>query len=183
MDVTPILSLITSFLILSSLVWPYIQRSILIYVTFILCRWDFLVGQHLAPYSKVGLTTVRYTLPINLSGILLSHRTPDAFFHFWHPLFIRWLNKVKGSLSDLARWLVTQLSLKIEEWITFSFLRLPKTPMPQWPNLWYQTLPESCRIVKAGTWISGGKQGKHFLLRCEAPVKELQWWCCPWHKK
>jgi len=52
---------------------------------------------HSAPYNKAGLTTIRYTLLFNFSGIFLPHKTLEAFFHFYHPIFIYWL--ISSSIS------------------------------------------------------------------------------------
>jgi len=100
MDATPIVLLMTWFLILSSLVWPHIQRIILISVTLILCMWDLMIGQHSAPYNKVGLTTKRYTILFNFSKTFLSHKTPEAFFHFCHLIFIHWF--MSSSISRFS---------------------------------------------------------------------------------
>jgi len=59
-NATSILPLISSFLILSSLAWPQIQRIILISATLILWTYDLLIGQHSAPYNKGGCWLLEY---------------------------------------------------------------------------------------------------------------------------
>ncbi|MFS7909778.1 hypothetical protein Hanom_Chr02g00098501 [Helianthus anomalus] len=53
---TPTLSLKTSFLIRSSLVYPHIQLSIIISATSMLRACAFLMAQHSVPYNIGGLT-------------------------------------------------------------------------------------------------------------------------------
>ncbi|KAJ0743985.1 hypothetical protein HanPI659440_Chr10g0382221 [Helianthus annuus] len=54
---TPTLSLKTSFLIRSNLVYSHIHLSILIFATSILRACAFLMAQHSVPYNIAGLTT------------------------------------------------------------------------------------------------------------------------------
>src|SRR6185503_6232469 len=56
-EATPILPLIYSFLILSSLVTPLIHLNILISATLILCSIFLPTAQHSVPYIIAGLTT------------------------------------------------------------------------------------------------------------------------------
>lgn len=71
-ETTLTLSKIYSFLKLSLLLWPHIQRNIFIFTTFIFWMWDFLTGQNLDSYILVDLPTILKNLCLRLGYPILS---------------------------------------------------------------------------------------------------------------
>ena len=80
---TFVVSLILSFLILSSFVTPHIHRSILISATSNLFSCAFFNAHVSAPYNSAGLITVLYIFPLIFTFILLSDNTPYTLFQFF----------------------------------------------------------------------------------------------------
>jgi hypothetical protein len=75
---TPSLSRMSSFRTQSLLVWTQIHRSMHISTTLSCWTCSLLVDQHFAPYNMAGQIAVPYNLPFSFSGILGSHKTPEA---------------------------------------------------------------------------------------------------------
>ena len=87
LEISPtfVVSLIISFLILSSLVTQLIHLNILISPISNSFSCAFFTAHISAPYTIAGLATVLYTFPLTLKLILRSHRIPDAIFQCFHP--------------------------------------------------------------------------------------------------
>ena len=95
-----VVPLILSFLILSSFVTPHIHRSILISATSNLFSCAFFNAHVSAPYISADLTTVLYIFPLIVTFILLSQKTPDTLFRFFHPLYTLWVTSASSSPSS-----------------------------------------------------------------------------------
>jgi len=85
------LFLMSSFLILSHLVIPHIQRNIIISATLLLC---IRVGSS-PPYtlSRTTSSDLQFSdkkFPFNLSGTFASHKTHEALLYFNHPTWTQW---------------------------------------------------------------------------------------------
>ena len=85
MSATFVVPLILSFLILSSLVTPFIHLNILISATSNFSSCAFSIAHVSAPYIIAGLTTVLCTFSLTLKRILRSQRIPDTLFQCFHP--------------------------------------------------------------------------------------------------
>ena len=59
-EATPIVVRISTFLTLSLLILPHIQRSMRISATLILWAWYLFIAQHSVPYKKASRTAVLY---------------------------------------------------------------------------------------------------------------------------
>ena len=95
LDISPIflVPLILSFLILSSLVTPFIHlNNILISVTSNFFSCAFFTAHVSAPYIIAGFTIVLYTFLLTLKLILLSHP--------WYPLPVFHFNTIQYSSSS-----------------------------------------------------------------------------------
>jgi len=79
---TLILVRISSFLTLSLIVLPHIQRSMRISATLIFWTWYLLIAQHFVSHNKTDLIAVRYNFSFSHNGMLWLHKTPVALLHF-----------------------------------------------------------------------------------------------------
>lgn len=91
-EVTPTLTQISSFIIISLLVYLHIHCNILIFDTFIFYMWQLLTGQHSFPQIIIGLTTTLYNLPLCFGDTYHTRLRIRAFISFtlhqyseWHP--------------------------------------------------------------------------------------------------
>ncbi|KAF7663340.1 hypothetical protein LDENG_00211810, partial [Lucifuga dentata] len=89
--------LMYSFLILSILVTPKENLSILVSATSSSASCLFLSATVSKPYNIAGLTTVLYTFPFILAETLLSHITPDTFLHPFQPACTRFFTSFPHS--------------------------------------------------------------------------------------
>ena len=76
--------LMYSFLILSFLVTPIANLSILISATSISSTCFFVTSTVSSPYTIAGLTIELYTFSFTLAGNLLLQITPNTFLHLFH---------------------------------------------------------------------------------------------------
>jgi len=100
----------SSFLTLSILVLPHIQRSMHISVTLIFWAWYLFITQHFVSYNKADLIAVRKNFLFSHNGILRLHKTPVTlpistsrlgsygWHHYWsphlldnEPKYLKWL--------------------------------------------------------------------------------------------
>ena len=92
-------SFVTQFL----LVRPSIHLIIRVSIVLRICSCFLVAGQHSAPYSATGLTTVRYTFDLRYIGIRRSQSTPVTCRHFSHAAFVLARASVIVSQSDVTR--------------------------------------------------------------------------------